>query len=209
MTVSQSVTKKFNPNFKDVNYLAKNFSEFRQNLIEFTKSYYPNTYSDFNETSPGMMFIEMAAYVGDVLSFYIDDRFKENLLLFAKERNNVISIAQALGYKPRLSATSTVTARIYQLVPALGSSTNYNPDTRFFLKVLANSKFSSNTQPVQTFRSIEDVDFNDDTDRTAEVFSRDINQVPTTYIVSKPIKLLNAEQKTTSVTFGSDRKSVV
>ena len=206
MTVSQSVTKKFNPNFKDVNYLAKNFSEFRQNLIEFTKSYYPNTYTDFNEASPGMMFIEMAAYVGDVLSFYIDDRFKENLLLFAKERNNVISISQAMGYKPRLAATSTVTAKIYQLVPAMGSSTNYDPDSRFFLKILANSRFSSNTPAVQTFRSLEDVDFNDDTDRTLEVFSRDINQVPTTYIASKPIKLLSAEVKTTAVVFGSPKK---
>jgi hypothetical protein len=206
MTVSQSVTKKFNPNFKDVNYLAKNFSEFRQNLIEFSKSYYPNTYTDFNEASPGMMFIEMAAYVGDVLSFYIDDRFKENLLLYAKEKNNVISIAQAMGYKPRLSATSTVTARIYQLVPALGSSANYDPDNRFFLKVLANSRFSTNTPPIQTFRSLEDVDFNDDTDRTLEVFSRDINGVPTTFIASKPIKLLNADLKTTSITFGSPKK---
>ena len=135
MAVNQSITKKFDPNFKDVNYLSKNFSEFRQNLIEFTKAYYPNTYTDFNEASPGMMFVEMAAYLGDVLSFYIDNQFKENLLLFTKEKQNIITIAQALGYKPKLTAAATVEATILQMVPALGTSFGYEPDARFFLKI--------------------------------------------------------------------------
>jgi hypothetical protein len=69
MAITQNITTKFLPNAKEVNYLSKNFTEFRQNLIDFAKAYYPNTYTDFNEASPGMMFIEMAAYVGDLLSF--------------------------------------------------------------------------------------------------------------------------------------------
>jgi hypothetical protein len=206
MAVNQSITKKFNPNFKDVNYLAKNFSEYRQNLIEFAKSYYPNTYSDFNEASPGMMFIEMAAYVGDVMSFYIDNQFKENLLLFAKERNNVVSISQALGYKPRLTATATVEADIYQMVPALGTTFNYEPDKKFFLRILSNSKFSTNTPPSQNFRSIDDVDFSDSTNRTIRVLARDGSNAPTMYVVSKKIKLVSADVKTATFSFGSAQK---
>jgi len=56
---------------KDVKYLGRDFSAFRENLIEFAKTYFPNTYNDFNESDPGMMFIEMASYVGDVLSYYV------------------------------------------------------------------------------------------------------------------------------------------
>ena len=206
MAVNQSITKKFNPNFKDVNYLSKNFSEYRQNLIEFAKSYYPDTYSDFNEASPGMMFMEMAAYVGDVMSFYIDNQFKENLLLFAKERNNVVSISQALGYKPKLTAAATVEADIYQMVPALGSTFNYEPDQKFFLKILANSKFSTSTLPTQNFRSTEDVNFADGLNRTIRVLARDASNAPTMYVVSKKIKLVSADIKTATFSFGSAQK---
>jgi hypothetical protein len=203
MAISQSITKKFTPNYKDVNYLSKNFAEFRQNLIEFAKSYYPQTYTDFNEASPGMMFIEMAAYVGDVMSFYIDNQFKENLLVHATERKNVISIAQALGYRP----PSVVTAKVFQIVPALGVAGNYDPDSRFFLRVQKNSRFSTNTSPQITFLSTQDVSFSDPIGREIQVFARDtISGAPTSYIVSKPIPLISATTKTITKSFGSPVK---
>ena len=82
---------------KEVRYLNKDFSTFRNSLMDFAKIYFPNTYNDFNESSPGMMFIEMSAYVGDVLSYYIDSQFKEMLLGYAEERKNVISLANELN----------------------------------------------------------------------------------------------------------------
>ena len=72
-------TKNFKNRGKDIKYLNKDFAQFRENLIEFAKTYFPQTYSDFNESSPGMMFIEMAAYVGDVLNFYSDVQLQESL----------------------------------------------------------------------------------------------------------------------------------
>ena len=74
---------------KEVRYLNKDFSSFKANLIEFAKVYFPNTYNDFNESSPGMMFIEMAAYVGDVLSYYVDNQYRETLLHSAEEKKNI------------------------------------------------------------------------------------------------------------------------
>ena len=71
---------------KEVNYLGRDFKNIRENLIEFAKSYFPNQYNDFNEASPGMMFVEMAAYVGDTLNYYVDNQFRETLLQFAEER---------------------------------------------------------------------------------------------------------------------------
>ena len=56
---------------KEVDYLGRDFRDIRQNLIEFAKTYFPKSYNDFNEASPGMMFVEMASYVGDVLNYYV------------------------------------------------------------------------------------------------------------------------------------------
>ena len=65
---------------KDISYLGKDFQQIRKNLIDFSKQYFPDSYNDFNESSPGMLFIEMAAYVGDVLSYYADNNLKESLI---------------------------------------------------------------------------------------------------------------------------------
>ena len=85
---------------KTVNYLNKDFNDFKGNLIEFAKQYFPNTYNDFNEASPGMMFVEMASYVGDVLSYYIDSQFRESMLAYAEEKRNVYKIFYGLGSLP-------------------------------------------------------------------------------------------------------------
>ena len=88
-------------NFKEsyVNYLNKDFGALKQSLMNYAKSYFPNAYKDFNETSPGMMLLDMNAYVGDVLSFYIDQQYREKLLPLAQERRNIINIASMFGYK--------------------------------------------------------------------------------------------------------------
>src|SRR5574338_534523 len=111
----KKLDKSFSPPVKEIRYLAKDFGQFRQNLIDFAKVYFPNTYSDFNESSPGMMFIEMAAVVGDILTFYLDTQFKENLLPYAEELDNIIPMAQAFGYKPKPTTSATTEADFYKL----------------------------------------------------------------------------------------------
>src|SRR6056300_491641 len=105
---------------RDINYLSKDFSSFRNNLIEYSKTYFPKTYSDFNESSPGMMFIEMASYVGDVLSYYIDDTLKESLMVHAEDKENVIALSQYLGYQPKVTSPAVTTLSVYQLIPSIG-----------------------------------------------------------------------------------------
>ena len=106
---------------KQVNYLNKNFTGFKSDLVEYAKTYFPQSYADFNEASPGMMFIEMASYVGDVLSYYIDNQFKESLLAFAEEKKTVYNMAQAFGYKPKLATPATTNLDVFQTVPATTS----------------------------------------------------------------------------------------
>ena len=128
---------------KDVRYLNKDFAQFRQNLINFTRQYFPNTYSDFNESSPGMMFIEMASYVGDVLSYYTDQSFRESLLKTANEDSNVLMLSQLFGYKPKLNSAAIVTLDVYQLIPSIGSGVDARPccQQRFPEPVKARSRY--------------------------------------------------------------------
>ena len=113
---------------KEVQYLGREFSDIRNNLLEFAKSYFPKTYNDFNESSPGMMFIEMAAYVGDILGFYIDNQYRESLLHAAEEKKNIFKIAQSFGYKPKLSHPASVLAEVTIEVPAEDDGTSVSPD---------------------------------------------------------------------------------
>ncbi len=85
---------------RDIKYINKDFNELRQALINFTKTYFPTTYTDFSPASPGMAFMEMAAYVGDILSFYQDNQIQETFLQFARQTNNLYELAYMFGYKP-------------------------------------------------------------------------------------------------------------
>ena len=96
----------------NINYTSKDFSTVKADLIEYTKSYFPNTYKDFNETSPGMMLIELSSYVGDVLSYYVDYNFKENVLATATEKRNVVRLAEFLGYKTPNRTPSIVRLKV-------------------------------------------------------------------------------------------------
>jgi hypothetical protein len=142
---------------KDVKYLNKDFAQFRQNLINFSRQYFPNTYNDFNESSPGMMFIEMASYVGDVLSYYTDTSFRESLLNSATEEANVLQLSQMFGYKPKLNTPAVVDLDVYQLVPAIGVGTEARPDSRYALSIQSGMQVSGPDNV--TFRTISAVDF--------------------------------------------------
>ena len=103
---------------KDIKYINRDFSDFRQRLIEYTKTYFPNTYNDFSPSSPGMMFMEQAAYVGDVLSFYLDNQIQENFTQYAQQNNNIYELAYMFGYKPKTTTAAQTTIDFYQQIPA-------------------------------------------------------------------------------------------
>ena len=128
---------------KDVKYLNKDFNSFKSQLIEFTQTYYPNTFNDFSEGSPGMMFLEMAAYVGDVLSFYTDTQLRETFLLLAQEKENIYNLAYALGYKPKVTTAASTNLDIFQLLPSKLVNGIYRPDYNYALTINENSTFSS------------------------------------------------------------------
>ena len=196
-----SITRKSNQG-RDIKYLNKDFAGFRQNLIEYAKTYFPQTYSDFNETSPGMMFIEMASYIGDVLGYYIDDTLKESLMLYAEDKENVIALAQYLGYKPKVTSPALVRLSVYQLVPATGQGVNNRPDSDYFLRVKEGMVVEANTTGT-LFRTTELLDFSVEDEREITIYRKDANNEPTFYLVKKYVNAISAELKTIDITFGT------
>ena len=189
---------------KEVKYLNKDFEGFRNDLIEFAKSYFPNTYTDFNESSPGMMFIEMAAYIGDVLSYYVDNQFKESILAYAEEKRTVYNIAQSLGYKPKVSYPATTVLDVFQTVPATGAGDSTRPNMNYALTVTNATKVKSETTG-KTFRFMDNVNFKYSSSfdpTTVSIFETDSN-VPTKYLLKKRVRAISGDVKEELVTFTS------
>jgi len=143
---------------RDIKYLNKDFSSLRAKLIDYSKTYFPNTYNDFTEASPGMMFMEMAAYVGDVISFYMDNQIQENFVQYAREENNLYTLAYMLGYRPKVTTAATVEMSIYQTLPAITSG-DYLPDFSYALQIPENTEISYEADPKVRFLTTQKVDF--------------------------------------------------
>jgi hypothetical protein len=198
-----TINKNFKNKGKDIKYLNKDFAAFRENLIEFSKTYFPKTYSDFNETSPGMMFIELASYVGDSLSYYVDDTLKESLMPYAEDIQSVIALSQFLGYKPKVTSPAITTISVYQLIPSIGSGVNNKPDETYFLRIKEGMRLQSTENNI-LFRTADVVDFNDENDREITIYERDVNTgEPTFYLVKKYVQAISAIESERTFTFGA------
>lgn len=189
---------------KEIRYLNKDFTSFKSQLEEFAKVYFPNSFNDFSESSPGQVFIEMSAYVGDVLSFYLDTQLKEHFLTTAEETENIFESAYLLGYKPNISAPSTAIVDLYQLVPSSGS--NYDPDFRYAITLKENSSFSGNGVD---FVLDDNVDFSSSSsfDPTeVRVYEYDGSSNPKYFILKKQGKVKSGTLTSQTFTVGSPEK---
>lgn len=190
---------------KDVQYLNRDFGSLKNALIDYAKVYFPKTYKDFSDASPGMMFIEMAAYVGDVLSYYTDYQFKESLLPYAEDRTNVVALAKFLGYTPSVSKAAKAKLDIYQLVPSIKDSTgNYVPDTTYCLNVreYMEVKNSSNISYITT----EAVDFSVSgalSPREDVIYSRDTYGIPQFFLLKKSVDVISGKITTRNFVINS------
>jgi len=193
-------------NVPDIKYYDKDFSTLKQDLINYARTYFQNSYMDFSPSAPGNMFMEMAAYVGDILSFYTDTQLQETLLLYAQERKNIIALAYALGYRPKITTASSVLLDVYQLIPSDGAP-NYLPDFRYTVRINKNSSIKSTSNPNITFLTQDSVDFKfsssfDPTEITVySYFTSTTN--PQYYLLKKQVEAISGQIKTTTFTFGN------
>ncbi len=199
------IQKSFNSSRREIKYLNRDFSSFKASLIEYSKTYFPRTYKDFSEASPGMMFIEMASYIGDVLSYYTDYQFKESLMPYAEERKNVLALANYLGYKTKPTKSSTTSIDLYQLIPSTrDSNNNYIPDNNYALKIREYMEVSNESGV--NFITTDPIDFSLDSKfspREVTVYSRDNYGVPQFFLLKKSAKVIAGKITTKSFTVGT------
>ena len=188
---------------KDVKYLNKDFNSYKNQLMEFAEVYFPNSFNDFSEGNPGMMFLEMAAYVGDVLSFYTDTQLRESFLSLAQEKENLYNMAYAMGYKPKATSAASVDLEIFQLVPALDTSNNFAPDYNYALKIDENSSFKSTEGPIFYINNQVDFSFSSSFSPTdVSIYSYNGTD-PEYYLLKKSTQAISGERKTQTFTVGS------
>tara|TARA_E500000331_G_scaffold257521_1_gene248281 strand:+ start:1116 stop:2933 length:1818 start_codon:yes stop_codon:yes gene_type:complete len=191
---------------RDIKYINRDFNDFKNSLVEFAKNYFPDTYNDFSPTSPGMMFIEMAAYVGDVLSFYSDTQLQETFVQHAKNPENLYSLAYTLGYRPKITTVSEVDVEITQNVASTGA--DYEPNFNQALLIAANSQLKATTSGQPAFLIDQSIDFgfSSSYDPTTITVASIAGGNPAEYTLKKKAKAFSGETTVVTEAIGNAEK---
>ena len=189
-------------NTKPVRYLDKDFSDFKNALINLAEIYYPELLNDFTEGSPGTMFIEMASYVGDVLSFYTDAQIQEVFLQYAQERENLYALAYNLGYVPAVTTPAIVDLDIFQQLPA---DDDGNPDWDYALTIQEGSSFLPNNNNGSSYVIQKAVNFafSSSADPTEQTVYSLTGTQPEYFLLKKKVRAISAEFKTATFDIGA------
>ena len=193
---------------RDIRYIDRDFNSFRNALINYSKTYFPNTYNDFTDTSTGMLFMEMASYVGDVLSFYLDNQIQETFIQTARQTENLFNLSYMLGYVPKVTTAASVDIDFYQQLPAKLVGGVTVPDYDYTLKIPENTQITSNTDSSIKFLIEDVVDFSvsSSMDPTEVSVYQLSGTQPTFYLLKKTRKAISATVNTTTFTFTSPQR---
>jgi len=192
---------------KDIKYINRDFESFRSRLIEFSQTYFPSTYNDFSSTSPGMMFMEQSSYVGDVLSFYLDNQFQETFIQYAQQTNNVFELAYMFGYRPKTTGVAQTNVDFYQQLPSINDGTgNYVPDYSYAITINENTTITS--QNGSSFITQDKIDFSvsSSLDPTEVSVYQISGNIPQYFLLKKSRNAISSTINTTSFSFGAPQQ---
>ena len=188
---------------RNINYINKDFNDYRSQLINFSQTYFPNTYTDFSPSSPGIMFMEQAAYVGDVLSFYLDNQIQENFLQYARQDNNLYELAYMFGYRPKVTGLATVNIDFFQLLPAITVGSETVPDYNYSLYIKENTSVTSNTGVDFIIEDPIDFTVSNSLDPTTVSIAQIESGEPTYFLLKKTRKASSGTIQSTTFSFGA------
>ena len=193
---------------RDIRYIDRDFNTLRNSLIQYSKTYFPDTYNDFTETSTGMLFMEMAAYVGDVLSFYLDNQIQETFIQKARQTTNLYSLAYSLGYVPKVTTVASSMIDFFQQVPAIQVGGDYVPDYDYAVVIPENTQISSNVDSSMNFIIEDAVDFQSSSslDLTEESIYQISGVNPTYFLLKKKRKAISATVRSQNFVFNASKK---
>tara|TARA_R100000388_G_scaffold92867_1_gene76491 strand:+ start:2638 stop:4443 length:1806 start_codon:yes stop_codon:yes gene_type:complete len=162
-----------------IDYTSRDFDTIKRDLVAYARRYYPDNFKDFSEASFGSLMLDTVAYVGDVLSYYLDYNVNESFLDTAIEYENVVRLARQLGYKYKGIPASSGEVTLYVLVPATSAGTG--PDLNYAPILKRGAKFSSDAGT--TFSLNEDVDFSDENNEVVVAEVNTTTGAPTRYAI--------------------------
>ena len=185
-------------------YLNKDFDALRNDLLDYARTYFPDRINDFSEASLGGLLLDMAAYVGDVQSFYLDHQFQETFPETAAEPNNIERHLKNAGVKITGAAPSTVNVTFYVKIPTIDNQGNINtiaiPSIKQNTVVRANNGVE--------FTLTEDLNFNarnpdNSYKANIRVGNTNANNIPQNYIFSLNGLCISGKTTTETVSVGS------
>jgi len=185
-----------------IDYLSRDFESIRQDLLDYTRRYYPDTFKDFSDASFGALMVDTVAYIGDMLSFYLDYQANESFLATATEYNNVLKHGRALGYKHHGAKATHGLLRFYVLVPANSAATG--PDKDYMPILKAGSRFSSVNG--SSFTLIENVNFAASTNEIVAANQDPSNGQTIRYAIKTTGQVVSGESRRKTFKIGSFKK---
>ena len=188
---------------KDISYINRDFNNIKSQLINFSQTYFPNTYTDFSPSSPGIMFIEQASYVSDVLSFYLDNQIQETYLQYARQTDNLYDLAYMFSYRPKATGLSSVDLDFYQQVPSKVEGTTVVPDYSYALIIGDNTVTTTSNGASFIIENSIDFSVSSSTDPTTVSISQVSSNEPTYYLLKKTRKGTSGTINSISSTLGS------
>jgi hypothetical protein len=192
---------------RDIKYINRDFESFRSRLIEFSQTYFPSTYNDFSSTSPGMMFMEQSSYVGDVLSFYLDNQFQETFIQYAQQTNNVFELAYMFGYRPKTTGVAQTSVDFYQQLPSIDDGTgNYVPDYSYAITINENTTITSQNGASFIIQDKIDFSVSSSLDPTEVSVYQISGNSPQYFLLKKSRNAISSTINTTSFSFGAPQQ---
>jgi hypothetical protein len=170
-----------------IKYTSRDFSSIRDDLISYAKRYYPDTYKDFTRASFGAMTIDTVAYIGDILSFYLDYQTNETFLDTATEFDNILRLAKQRGYKFKGSDSTTGFVSFFVLVPT--NPSGLGPDSRYIPILKKNSIVSS--KGGGSYILLEDVRFDHPSNYIVPARVNETTGLPTHYAIKSTGKVIS------------------
>jgi hypothetical protein len=188
---------------RDIKYFNRDFQGLKNLLINYTKTYFPDTYNDFSPSSPGTMFMDMTAYVGDVLSFYLDNQIQETFIQYARQTQNIYTLSYMLGYRPKVTKPSIVDIDIYQQVPSILSGSVYVPDFSYTLQINENTQIKTINNSFFLLQDNVNFSISSSLDPTEVTVYQISGGNPQYFLLKKKRKAISAQIKTTTFSFGA------
>lgn len=208
--MARNINKKKKNNI-NVSYLNRDFESFRNSIVQFAQTHYKDNIRDFSESSLAGMFVDVAAYVGDVMSFYLDHQFNELSLETAVEEENIERLIRQAGVRSFGASPSVVSATFLLLVDSINNSDGEKIPDPQMLPIIKVGTICESTAGIK-FELLSDIDFskkNTDGEYIAEIEITETNSagLPNQYVFSLPGNLSSGTLNTETFSIPDDAEA--